>query len=181
MSASDRQKQSTRRTACAVLICNAMERFNFAGYGYFASVIGTQFFPQSSPQAQLLLTFAVFAIGFASRPIGGLLLGRVGDRIGRRTLLILSLLLMGGSTLAIGLLPTYESIGVAAPILLVTLRLVQGFSVGGEFTGSMVYTTEFAPLAKRGLISSATAFGTTLGFILGSGSAWLIRATLEAD
>jgi len=181
MSASDRQKQSTRRTALAGLIGNAMEWFDFAVYGYFASVIGTQFFPQSSPQAQLLLTFAVFAVGFASRPIGGLLLGRVGDRIGRRTLLILSLLLMGGSTLAIGLLPTYESIGVAAPILLVTLRLVQGFSVGGEFTGSMVYTTEFAPLAKRGLISSATAFGTTLGFILGSGSAWLIRATLEAD
>jgi len=181
MSASDRQKQSTRRTALAGLIGNAMEWFDFAVYGYFASVIGTQFFPQSSPQAQLLLTFAVFAVGFASRPIGGLLLGRVGDRIGRRTLLILSLLLMGGSTLAIGLLPTYESIGVAAPILLVTLRLVQGFSVGGEFTGSMVYTTEFAPLAKRGLISSATAIGTTLGFILGSGSAWLIRATLEAD
>ena len=181
MSASDRQKQSTRRTALAGLIGNVMEWFDFAVYGYFASVIGTQFFPQSSPQAQLLLTFAVFAVGFASRPIGGLLLGRVGDRIGRRTLLILSLLLMGGSTLAIGLLPTYESIGVAAPILLVTLRLVQGFSVGGEFTGSMVYTTEFAPLAKRGLISSATAFGTTLGFILGSGSAWLIRATLEAD
>ena len=158
-----------------------MEWFDFAVYGYFASVIGTQFFPQSSPHAQLLLTFAVFAIGFVSRPIGGLLLGRVGDRIGRRALLILSLALMGGSTLAIGLLPTYETIGVAAPILLVTLRLLQGFSVGGEFTGSMVYTTELAPRAKRGLISSATAFGTTLGFILGSGSAWLIRATLDTN
>ncbi|HEX5163481.1 MAG TPA: MFS transporter [Steroidobacteraceae bacterium] len=181
MSASERQKQSTRRTALAGLIGNVMEWFDFAVYGYFASVIGAQFFPQSSPHAQLLLTFAVFAIGFLSRPIGGLLLGRVGDRIGRRALLILSLLLMGGATLAIGVLPTYATIGVAAPILLVTLRLLQGFSVGGEFTGSMVYTTELAPLARRGLISSATAFGTTLGFILGSGSAWLIRATLDAD
>src|SRR4026208_1744968 len=181
MSASDRQKQSTRRTALAGLIGNAMEWFDFAVYGYFASVIGTQFFPQSSPQAQLLLAFAVFAVGFASRPIGGLLLGRVGDRIGRRTLLILSLLLMGGSTLAIGLLPTYESIGVAAPILLVTMRLIQGFSVGGEFTGSMVYTTESSAAATRGFVSSSTAAGTTLGFILGSGSAWLVHALLAPD
>ena len=158
-----------------------MEWFDFAVYGYFATVIGTQFFPQQSPQAQLLLTFGVFAIGFVSRPIGGLVLGRVGDRIGRRALLILSLALMGVSTLLIGLLPTYASIGVAAPILLVTLRLVQGFSVGGEFTGSMVYTTELAPRARRGIVSSSTAFGTTLGFILGSGTAWLIRESLTAE
>ena len=173
--------QSARRTALAGLIGNVLEWFDFAVYGYFATVIGGQFFPQSSPGAQRLLAFAVFAIGFVARPIGSLVLGRVGDRIGRRALLVLSIALMGGSTLIIGLLPTYESIGLAAPLLLVSMRLVQGFSLGGEFTGSMVYTTELARPAMRGLVSSATAFGTTLGFILGSGSAWLVHALLSAD
>ena len=120
--------QSTGRTAAAGLIGNVLEWFDFAVYGYFASVIGQQFFPQSSPSAQQLLSFAVFALGFGARPIGSLVLGRVGDRIGRRALLVLSIALMGGSTLLIGLLPTYESIGVAAPLLLVLLRLIQGFS-----------------------------------------------------
>jgi MHS family proline/betaine transporter-like MFS transporter len=171
----------TVRTAAAGLIGNVLEWFDFAVYGYFASIIGRQFFPQSSPSAQLLLSFAVFAIGFGARPIGSLVLGMVGDRIGRRALLILSIALMGCATLLIGLLPTYDTIGVAAPVLLVILRLIQGFSVGGEFTGSMVYTTESSAASMRGLLSSSTAAGTTLGFILGSGSAWLVHALLGAD
>ena len=126
----------------AGLIGNVLEWFDFAVYGYFASDIGRHFFPQSSPTAQQLLAFAVFALGFGARPVGSLVLGAVGDRIGRRALLTLSIALMGGATLMIGLLPTYAQIGVAAPVLLVVLRIVQGFSLGGEFTGSMVYTTE---------------------------------------
>ena len=126
------------RRAC---IGNVMEWFDFAVYGYFASVIGCAVLSAVEPGSQLLLTFAVFGVGFLGRPIGSLVLGAVGDRIGRRPLLVLSIALMGGATLLIGLLPTFEMIGVAAPILLVTLRLIQGFSVGGEFTGSMVYTT----------------------------------------
>jgi MHS family proline/betaine transporter-like MFS transporter len=173
--------QSPRRTVLAGLIGNVMEWFDFAVYGYFASVIGGQFFPESSPGAQQLLTFAVFALGFCARPIGSLVLGAVGDRIGRRALLVLSIALMGGSTLLIGLLPNYAAIGVAAPILLVTLRLLQGFSVGGEFTGSMVYTTELAPSARRGLVSSSAAVGVTLGFIFGSACAWLIHRLLDAE
>jgi MFS transporter, MHS family, proline/betaine transporter len=173
--------QSTARTAFAGLIGNVLEWFDFAVYGYFASDIGRQFFPQSSPSAQHLLAFGVFAVGFFARPIGGLVLGRVGDRIGRRALLVLSIALMGGSTLLIGVLPTYESIGPAAPLLLVILRLIQGFSVGGEFTGSMVYTTELATSQKRGLVSSSAAVGVTLGFILGSATAWLVRATLSPE
>jgi MHS family proline/betaine transporter-like MFS transporter len=173
--------QSALRTALAGLIGNVLEWFDFAVYGYFASDIGRQFFPQSSPTAQQLLAFAVFALGFCARPIGSLVLGVVGDRIGRRALLTLSIALMGGATLLIGLLPTYEQIGVAAPILLVFLRIVQGFSLGGEFTGSMVYTTEQASPRWRGLISSSTAAGTTLGFILGSGSAWLVNVSLGAS
>jgi len=173
--------QTAGRTALAGLIGNVLEWFDFAVYGYFATAIGRQFFPQSSPAAQQLLAFAVFALGFCARPIGSLVLGRVGDRIGRRALLTLSIALMGGSTLIIGLLPTYQSIGVAAPLLLVTMRLIQGFSVGGEFTGSMVYTTELSAPSKRGLISSCTMAGTTIGFILGSGSAWLVNTLLSAD
>jgi MHS family proline/betaine transporter-like MFS transporter len=173
--------QSALRTALAGLIGNVLEWFDFAVYGYFAGDIGSQFFPKSSPGAQQLLAFAVFAIGFFARPIGGLVLGRVGDRIGRRALLTLSIALMGGSTLLLGLLPTYEQIGLAAPLLLVTMRLIQGFSVGGEFTGSMVYTTESASALTRGLISSSTAAGVTIGFILGSGSAWLVNSALPRD
>jgi len=169
------------RTALAGLIGNVLEWFDFAVYGYFASDIGRQFFPQSSPSAQQLLSFAVFALGFCARPIGSLVLGVVGDRIGRRALLTLSIALMGGATLLIGLLPTYAQIGVAAPVLLVALRVVQGFSLGGEFTGSMVYTTEQASSRWRGLISSSTAAGTTLGFILGSASAWLVNVWLGAE
>src|SRR5262249_7189581 len=122
-----------------------------------------------------------FAIGFFARPIGGLALGMIGDRIGRRALLTLSIGLMGGSTLLLGLLPTYEQIGLAAPLLLVAMRLIQGFSVGGEFTGSMVYTTESSSQWTRGLISSSTAAGGTIGFILGSGSAWLVNASLNKE
>jgi MHS family proline/betaine transporter-like MFS transporter len=173
--------QSAIRTALAGLIGNVLEWFDFAVYGYFASDIGHQFFPQSSPTAQQLLAFAVFALGFCARPIGSLVLGVVGDRIGRRALLTLSIGLMGVATLLIGLLPTYEQIGVAAPLLLVLMRVIQGFSLGGEFTGSMVYTTELASPGLRGLVSSSTAAGTTLGFILGSGSAWLVTASLGAQ
>ncbi|MEO6577160.1 MAG: MFS transporter [Polyangiaceae bacterium] len=171
-------KQSAIRTAAAGVIGNVLEWFDFAVYGYFATDIGKQFFPQSSPSARQLLSLAVFALGFLARPLGSIVLGMVGDRIGRRALLTLSIGLMGGATLAIGLLPTFAQIGVAAPLLLVVLRLVQGFSLGGEFTGSMVYTTELASTKMRGLISSSTAAGTTIGFILGSIAAWGVNRVL---
>lgn len=170
--------QSALRTALAGLIGNVLEWFDFAVYGYFASDIGKQFFPQSSHTAQQLLAFAVFALGFFARPVGALVLGMVGDRIGRRALLTLSIALMGAATLALGLLPTYAQIGVAAPLLLVLMRLIQGFSLGGEFTGSMVYTTEKSSPVMRGLVSSSTAAGTTIGFILGSASAWAVNSSM---
>src|SRR6476620_9833954 len=113
------QYQSPLRTALAGLIGNVLEWFDFAVYGYFASDIGRQFFPQSSQAAQQLLTFGVFSLGFLSRPFGSLLLGTVGDRMGRRALLTLSIAMMGGATLIMGLLPTYAQVGVAAPVLLV--------------------------------------------------------------
>ena len=174
-------RQSAARTALAGVVGNVLEWFDFAVYGYFVGEIGRQFFPHSDATAQQLLAFAVFALGFGARPFGSLVLGRIGDRVGRRALLTLSIALMAGATFVIGLLPTYATIGVAAPLLLVAMRLVQGFSVGGEFTGSMVYTTEAASPLARGLISSSTAAGVTLGFMLGSGSAWLINTLLRPD
>ena len=174
-------RQSALRTALAGLIGNVLEWFDFAVYGYFASDIGGQFFPQSSHAAQQLATFGVFALGFLARPFGSIVLGAVGDRIGRRALLTLSIALMGGATLVLGLLPTYNQIGVAAPLLLMLMRLIQGFSLGGEFTGSMVYTTEQSSPLMRGLVSSSTAAGTTIGFIFGSGAAWLVNVWLPPD
>lgn len=174
-------RQSAIRTALAGLIGNVLEWFDFAAFGFLASDIGKQFFPDSSPTAQKLKAFAVFAIGFGGRPIGSIVLGQVGDRIGRRALLTLSIAVMGGATLLLGLLPGYAQIGVAAPVLLITLRLIQGFSLGGEFTGSMVYTTELASPLWRGLVSSSTAAGTTLGFILGSATVGLLTRELGAE
>ena len=174
-------RQSALRTALAGLIGNVLEWFDFAVYGYFASDIGGQFFPQSSHAAQQLATFGVFALGFLARPVGSIVLGAVGDRIGRRALLTLSIALMGCATLVLGLLPTYNQIGVAAPLLLMLMRLIQGFSLGGEFTGSMVYTTEQSSPLMRGLVSSSTAAGTTIGFIFGSGAAWLVNVALPPD
>ena len=175
-------RQSPIRTAFAGLIGNVLEWFDFAVFGFFSNEIGATFFPSSDPTAQQLKTFAAFALGFAARPIGSLVLGPVGDRIGRRALLTLSIAIMGSATLAVGVLPTYAQVGVLAPILLVVLRLIQGFSLGGEFTGSMVYTTELASQRTRGLISSSTAAGTTLGFFLGSAvSAVLGRVLNDAE
>lgn len=170
--------QSPVRTALAGLIGNVLEWFDFAVFGYFAKDIGKLFFPGDDPVAQTLAAYLVFAIGFIARPIGSLVLGPVGDRIGRRALLTLSIALMGGATLVIGLLPSYATIGVAAPILLVLMRLIQGFSLGGEFTGSMVYTTELATKKSRGLVSSSTAAGTSLGFLLGSIAALIVKTGL---
>ncbi len=172
-------RQSALRTALAGLIGNVLEWFDFAVYGYFAGDIGGSSFRSRATPRSSSSRSPCSRSDSAARPIGSLVLGPVGDRIGRRALLTLSIVLMGGATLALGLLPTYDQIGVAAPILLVTMRLVQGFSLGGEFTGSMVYTTELSSPMMRGLVSSSTAAGTTIGFILGSGSAWLVNALLE--
>jgi MFS transporter, MHS family, proline/betaine transporter len=180
-SGSVQPRQSALRTALAGLVGNVLEWFDFAVYGYFASDIGRQFFPQEDHVAQQMLAFGVFALGFLARPVGGLVLGRIGDRVGRRPLLTISILMMGGATLILGLLPTYAQIGMAAPFLLLAMRLIQGFSLGGEYTGSMAYTTEKASPLMRGIVSSSTAVGTTLGFILGSGSAWLVNRYMPQE
>ena len=173
------QQQSALRTVAAGLIGNVLEWFDFAVYGFFSAEISKQFFPTSMDKADRdLFTFLILWIGFAARPLGGVVLGMVGDRIGRRALLTVSIALMGLATLVIGCLPTYATIGIAAPILLTLMRIIQGFSLGGEFTGSMVYTTELASPLMRGIVASSTAAGTTLGFMLGLSSSWAINAGL---
>ena len=174
-------QQRTWRTVSAGLVGNMLEWYDFSVYGYLAAPIGAQFFPHDDPLTQQLLVFATFAVGFVARPIGGLVLGRYGDLHGRRALLTLSIVLMAASTLAMAALPTAAAIGIAAPIIMILLRVVQGFSLGGEFTGSIVYTTEMARRGRRGLISSSTAFGTSMGFVLGSGAVALSTWALGND
>jgi len=166
-------KAAYSKVVASSIAGNFLEWFDFALYGYMAPYIGPHFFPLESKAASIISTFAVFSVGYIARPIGALVLGRLGDRVGRRTLLFLSIMILGLSSCLIGLLPSYQSIGLAAPVLLVLLRLAQGFSVGGEYTGSMTYTSEYSHRERRGLISSFSTTGTMLGILTASGTAWI--------
>jgi MHS family proline/betaine transporter-like MFS transporter len=156
-----------RRAVLATSIGNCLEWFDFALYGYMAVTLGLLFFPTEDPTASLLLSFAAFGAAFVVRPLGGMFFGPLGDRIGRRGVLCAIILAMSGATFLVGILPTYETIGVLAPVLLVVLRLVQGFSAGGEVTGATTFVAEYAPDARRGEITSWIQFSATLGFFLG--------------
>lgn len=155
----------------AGMIGNVLEWYDFGLYGYLAPLIGAMFFPSANPVASLIGAYGGFAIGFAVRPIGAAVLGHLGDRVGRQTVLIWSVVLMGGATTAIGFLPTYSEIGIWAPILLLVIRLFQGFSVGGEFTGSVSYLIETAPPHRRGIAGSIANVGSTGGYLLAAGLA----------
>jgi MHS family proline/betaine transporter-like MFS transporter len=137
-------------------------------YGYFAASIGKAFFPAEDPISSLLAAFGVFAVGFLARPVGGVLFGHVGDRLGRKRALTLSVALMAVPTVLIGLLPTYAQFGVGAAALLIALRLLQGLSVGGEYTVSIVYVVEHADPSRRGLVGSWAMVGAVAGILLGS-------------
>ncbi len=145
---------------------NLLEWYDFGIYGLLAPVLAGVFFPPEDRIAALIGAYGLFAVGFAMRPIGGVVLGHLGDRLGRRFVLVYAVALMGLATGAIAFLPSYDSVGVAAPILLLGLRLVQGFSVGGEFTGSVSYLVEMAPRHRRGLAGSFANFGSTAGMLL---------------
>ena len=172
-------KISSRRIILAGLIGNVMEWYDFAVYGFFASVIGQQFFPSENPGVSLIAAFGAFAAGFLVRPLGGLLFGRIGDLVGRSRALILSVLTMAVPTVLIGLLPTYQSIGLAAPILLVSLRIIQGLSVGGEYTSSLVFLVENAPKNRRAFNAIWGVWGATAGILLGSGVGALLANVLD--
>lgn len=172
---------SVKRAVKATMLGNAMEWFDFGVYAYLATTIGKVFFPEASGSAQLLSTFAIFAAAFIVRPLGGLFFGPLGDRIGRKKVLATTIILMAGSTFAIGLIPSYESIGIAAPILLVLLRLLQGFSTGGEYGGASTFVAEYAPDKRRGFFASFLEFGTLAGYVAAAGIVTIIQTVVSAE
>ena len=156
-------------------IGSALEWYDFYIYGLASALIfGPLFFPSFDATAGTLASFATFAVGFLARPFGGLFFGHFGDRWGRKPMLVATLLLVGGSTFAIGLLPTYAQVGVWAPILLLFLRLCQGFGAGAEYGGAVVMAVEFAPPGKRGLYGAFAPMGTQVGSALAGGAFWLV-------
>jgi MFS family permease len=172
------RKTEARRVAFASAIGTTIEWYDFFIYGTAAAVVfAPQFFPQVSALAGTLASFATFAIGFGARPLGGIVMGHFGDRIGRKSTLVWCLLLMGISTFGIGLLPGYASIGAWAPALLVFLRFLQGFALGGEWGGAVLMSVEHAPQGNRGLFGSFVALGLPAGIIL-SNLVFLLASTV---
>jgi MHS family proline/betaine transporter-like MFS transporter len=175
------QPKALRKTVLAGAIGNVLEWYDFALFGYFASVLSRLFFPSSDPSLSLIATFGVFAVGFLARPLGALLFGYWGDTRGRRAALAWSIILMAFPTCLVGLLPTYAHIGLAAPLTLTALRFLQGLSVGGEFTGSVTFLVEHAAPSERGYIGSWAGFSAQVGALLGSGVGALATASLSSE
>ena len=158
-----------------------IEWYDFYIFGSLATVIATRFFPQTNPTAALLSTLATFAAGFIVRPFGALVFGRLGDLVGRKYTFLLTLIIMGGSTFAIGLVPSYETIGFAAPVIVLLLRLLQGLALGGEYGGAATYVAEHAPPNKRGYYTSWIQTTATLGLFVSLGVILLVRHGLDSD
>ncbi|MFE2031694.1 MFS transporter [Streptomyces scopuliridis] len=172
---------AVRRAAWAGLIGTALEQYDFVIYGTASALIFSDlFFPNVSASVGILASFSTYAVGFAARPLGGLFFSRYGDRLGRKWVLVATLLLMGGSTLAIGLLPTYGQVGLLAPILLLICRMGQGFGAGAEQSGGATLLTETAARGRRGRLSSLVMAGAALGTALGA-VAWILAQRLSDD
>jgi MHS family proline/betaine transporter-like MFS transporter len=170
-----------RRAMLGASVGNCVEWFDFAVYGYLAATLGAVFFPSEDPTISLLSSFAVFGVAFFMRPLGGFFFGPLGDRIGRQRTLAAVIILMSASTFVIAFLPGYAAIGIWAPILLVAARLLQGFSVGGEFGGASAFLAEYSPDERRGYLVSWIEFSAVGGFFLGSASVLLLTATIGED
>ncbi|MBG0739703.1 MFS transporter [Paeniglutamicibacter antarcticus] len=174
-------KKTLRRVIGASFIGNFVEWFDYAVYGYLAVTIAHAFFPETDKQTALLLTFGLFAISFFVRPIGGFIWGHIGDRVGRKNALSLSILIMSAATFAIALIPDYNIIGIWAPILLLLVRVVQGFSAAGEYAGASAFLVEYAPANRRGLYAAVVPASTATGLLLGSLIALLLSVSLSPD
>lgn len=170
-----------KRAATASFIGNFVEWFDYASYGYLATIIAIVFFPKTNSATGLLAAYGVFAISFIVRPIGGIVWGHFGDRIGRRTALSLSILIMSCSTFVIAFLPTYAQVGVLAPVLLLVVRVVQGFSASGEYAGASAFLAEYAPEGKRGVYTSIVPASTAAGLLFGSVFVAVLHAVLTTD
>jgi MFS transporter, MHS family, proline/betaine transporter len=174
-------KETRRKVIAASFIGNFVEWFDYAVYGYLAVTISAVFFPDSNPQTGLLLTFALFAVSFLVRPLGGFVWGHIGDRIGRRAALSWSILIMSAATFCIALIPGYAAIGIWAPILLLVIRVVQGFSASGEYAGASAFLVEYAPPNRRGLYAAVVPASTATGLLLGSLLAALLTGLLSSS
>ena len=172
-------RQSSRQAVSAAVIGNVLEWYDFAVYGFMAAIIGKNFFPSGDEVSQLLAAFAVYGVGFLARPVGGVVIGRIGDTKGRKTALILTIMLMAVGTVLIGIIPTYATIGVLGPLLILVARLMQGFSAGGEWGGSTAFIVEWADEGERGFLGSFQQCSVAGGLLLGSGVAALITTLLD--
>lgn len=170
-----------RKVIIGASVGNAVEWFDFGIYGFLATILATNFFPSDDATAGLLKTFAIFAAAFFVRPLGGVVFGPLGDRIGRHRVLAIVILLMSAATLAIGLLPTYASIGVAAPVLLLVCRCLQGLSAGGEYGGGAVYLAEYAPDARRGLVVTIMLWSGVFSFLAGAVTVTVMQALMSTE
>ena len=168
-----------RRNVAAGVIGNVLEWYDFAVYGYMVAIISGLFFPSSDPTVSIIAAFSAFAAGYFARPLGGAIFGWIGDRYGRKVVLTASVTMMGVATVSMGFLPTYSQVGIIAPILLVSLRIFQGISVGGEYTGSITFVMEHAPKDRRGWLTSWVGVGAVLGFLIGSGVGALLTANFS--
>ncbi|AZZ39923.1 MFS transporter [Acidipropionibacterium jensenii] len=168
-----------RRTLAGTIVGNLMEWYDIGVYGYLAVIIGRMFLPGGSTTAQNLFSLGVFAVTFIARPLGGVVLGQFGDRMGRQKVLAFTLLMMASATFLIGILPDYAKIGFWAPILLIVLKLLQGFSTGGEYAGATTFLTEFAPDRRRGFLASLLDVGSYLGFASGAAVVSVLQLTLS--
>jgi len=167
-----------RKVIAASSVGTMIEWYDFYIFGMLSTTISAQFFPKDNPTAALLSTLAIFAMGFIVRPFGALVFGRLGDFIGRKYTFLLTLFLMGGSTFLIGCVPSYESIGIAAPVLVLLLRILQGLALGGEYGGAATYVAEHAPLGKRGYYTSWIQTTATLGLFLALGVILLVKSNM---
>nr|WP_230975720.1 MFS transporter [Acetobacter garciniae] len=168
-----------RRAITAAALGNVVEWYDAAVYLYIAGTLGQVFFAQATKTTQLINAFALFAVAYLARPLGGIVLGPLADRIGRQKVLSLTILLMGGATLGIGLIPLPETIGIFSVILLLLLRLTQGFSTGGEYSGATTFIAEYAPDTRRGFYGAWLEVGTLVGFSLGAGIVAVLMTLLD--
>jgi MHS family proline/betaine transporter-like MFS transporter len=167
-----------RTTVKGTVVGNTMEWYDVGVYGYLAVTMGAVFLPEAASSVQILFSLGVFAATYVARPLGGIVCGRIGDRVGRQKVLAFTLVMMAASTFVIGLLPTYATIGAAAPVLLVALKLLQGFSTGGEYAGVTTFVSEHAPDRRRGAVASVLDLGSYLGFALGATVVSVLQLTL---
>ena len=172
-------ERNVRRVVFASLIGATIEWYDFFLYGVVAGIVFNKlYFPAGNEYVSTMLAYATFAVGFLARPLGGVIFGHFGDKIGRKSMLVLTLMIMGVATVLIGLLPTYDQIGIAAPLLLLVLRVLQGIGLGGEWGGAVLMAYEYAPENKRGFYACIPQIGLAIGLCLASGLVGLMSKSL---